>query len=549
MERQEKLYSARDAVSTRALRELMSSIDAIPIRALKPAKNKGGQYLAHFHASTSTCFITRIPSNLIRALISYNTINELLALSLSCRQFSKFLFDKYIQFSGVLENFGLYRAPTFKFQDSFDMHRLEDLKNSGKKVKIFGSIRPEFTNIFYVSGKGDLFYSYHEGAILEGTLVSYADRMEIKVSRPCIPNVILTDVSGEAIACVSATQLALSLPDSLLQVTMASAEPAVAVYFLANKRMILVQKVCTFELYHITLELAEVLQHEGELWKLYLPDPAKPVFATLSIDLITTYLVTAEGSLRRKFRHERKPSDPYITDIFIHRQIEESEHYDFVILLHNHGDILINFKPVTSAGDWRQLYMCEGHLIAIKPHYVQVFSFSPDSKTYIPAHTLQADQLADPSFPTLLNCSRMKIASVLQQSTGLSISYYQVLTDQLKLYYEVQLPVEEAKVTFHRQVIFVKAALLKWKPKPVKNPPESVKEEQPGLVETVPCVYIVNFNVDSVIRGAPDLMSQEMAIIEERDRDKIRGQRLLEHEQQKKARKQEELENKPKYRH
>ena len=99
----------------------------------------------------------------------------------------------------------------------------------------------------------------------------------------------------------------------------------------------------------------------------------------------------------------------------------------------------------------------------------------------------------------------------------------------------------------------IKGVLLKWNPKPVKKKREPVEEEKAGLLETVPCVYIVNFNADSMIGGAPNLVSQAMTMIEDRDRENMRlEQKRLERKQQKraeKARKHEDLDSKhkPKY--
>ena len=547
MAKQGKLFSANDAASSRALIDLMSSIDAIPIRTLKPSKDKGGLYLVRFHANTSTCLISRLPSNIIRLLISYNTVAELLTLSLTCTQFSKFLFDKYVQFSGELEHLGLYRAPTFTFQDHFDLHRLEELKDSGKKVKIYGSIKPEFTSIFYVNSRANLFYSYYEGAILEGTFQPNSDTLEIKSSRPCISNVTMTDVSGNAIACASVTALALSLPTALRQVTFSSEDPPVAIHFIASKRMILVQRVRFFDLYHSTLELAYSVPHEGWLTKLYLPDPTKPVFATVSAEFVSTYAVAAGGQLQRKFRHERAPADHFIADVLMHRHTVNEEHYDFLILLRDNGEIVINFRKLTDKGNWRQIYLCDGHLIALNPSTLQVFSFSLNSKTYIATHTLRTDLLTLPCFPSLLSCSRMKVVSVDHQTTDLRISYYQPSTNLLKFYSELYLPVEAAKVVFNREIMLVKGVLrivIEQDGSSVDRKPEE---------ERVPCVYVINFNADSMIGGAPDLLLQAREMIEEKNREIVLLEiKKLERKQRKhaeKAKKHEEATNKHRPKH
>jgi hypothetical protein len=311
--------------------------------------------------------------------------------------------------------------------------------------------------------------------------------------------------------------------------------------------MILVQRVHYFELYHSTLELAYSVPHEGWLTKLYLPDPTKPVFATLSAEFATTYAVAAGGQLQRKFRHARMHTDHFIDDVLMHRHTIDGEHYDFLIVLRDNGEILINFRKLTEKGNWRQIYLCEGHLIALNSSILQVFSFSPDSKTYIAAHTLRADLLALPYFPSLLSCSRMKVVSVYPQATGLSISYYQPSSDLLKFYSELQLPVEDAKVVFNRQIMLVKGVL-----RPAMEQDDSSVNKKPEE-ERVPCVYVVNFNTDSMIGGAPNLMLQAREMIEERNREimllELRKQERKQRKHAEKAKKHEEATNKHRPKH
>ena len=535
MARPGKVYSEHDATSMRALQDLMQSIEAVPIRSLKPTKPKGRLYLVNFHNSTSTCLISRLPSNLIRLLISYNTFTELMALTLTCRQFSKFMFDKYIQFSGEMQNVGLYQTNVFTFKDQFDLLRLENCKNARKLVKVYGSIRPEITGIFHVNTRTDQFYAYYEGSILEGTFDCNSDTMEIKSTRPCIAGVLLTDVSNEAIICASSTELALSLPTSLRQATMNFPGPPLFLHFIANRRLILVVHTRKIEIYHSTLALTQTLETEEWVNRVYIPDTTKPVFATLSTDQVNCYSISSNCELHRTFHHERQFLTNHILDLLICRHTHEGHHYDFLITLLDNGEVRINSKPIETTG-WSKILLYDNRLFFLRKGAIHVYQFSEEMLTFVSVSSITLNDSFDYK---LIQIARMKVVTVTLKPHSVTIDYYEPVMSRLVCCNSVTLPISEGKVTITGPNVVVTGNIqVEWE-----------NEE----VEKVNAAYVVDFNRDSMLGRLPDLISQaSLALQERKNEELVRKQKRIERkriEKAENARKKEEMQNKHRPKH
>lgn len=534
----EQFPSDQDQTSWQTLKEVGDSIYSTPAQTSKPPTNKDHLYLINFHAAASDSYITRLPNNLLRLLISYNTVTELLSFTFTCKRFAQFLFDKYISFSGDCGTTGFFKQDKFTFQEHFDLIRKMELSARGYRVKIHASLQAEFTSVFHVNTKKETFYSYKNEEIVEGVLVRYNDTFEITRTRPCISHAVVWDVSGEVIICASSIELALSLPSQPLRVARFEREETPgSLRLLGEKRLILVQKPGKFETWSELLQPLGVISHEGGISSLQIADVKRMVFATQSVaGFVTAYQGDLRGNLKKMWQWTSSFGQSRVKSCHL---ASIKGHFVLIILTIT-GSLYANSAEITKPNEvWTHFSVLNDKLFAGSDNNLFIFAFNSPSGQYKSISKLRVR--CDPwsSLFTYVYYSRMKGIAVFETEFGHKVIYFSPNSHAISVFCTVNLPkIAGIAVQVYKEVMVITGSLI---------------VEREGEKWPIPCVYVLNFNLNSMLSREPDLMQQAMRVVEEKAAEiaKLRLKRveMKRKEKSEKAKKAEEREKKHRPKH
>ena len=386
----QRLFSASDASSFRAFSQLADSINSIPTRVLKPRPpnpSKGHIYLVKFHEEVSDCYITRLPRNLIRLIVSYNVLTDFLNLSVSCKPFSKLLTDKYIAYT-VADGLQFYGEGTFGYTDLLDLARTQELTTEGKAVKEYVTVRPEFARMFYIDLKTTRFFSLYRDCIVEGAFVRYNDSLEVVRMRPGIDGVTATDVNSNnlTVICASDGQLAISFDDLSVKSThLLDPEPTKSVKFICERRQIVVHKAKSVVIFSTSLIFLHKIPFEDKLLTLlYVPSPDKYVFAVADAFTTITCFVLKGGKAVQTYKSQFDTGGN-IVDVIMHRSDGERGKTDYLILLFDNETVQINREVHRKYG---KIQMKNGVLVAIGDVKIDFFAVNAGNRSFSVVNTV-----------------------------------------------------------------------------------------------------------------------------------------------------------------
>ena len=462
----------------------------MPIVATKLSNRNGNVHLVRFHDVLGDCYITRLPNNLLRLLISYNTITELLCITLTCKRFSQFLFDKYINFSGDGVDAGFFVKGNFSYQEHFDLVRKKEILDSQCRVKIHASLSPEFTSIFHVNPRKETFYSYGNGEILEGELVRYNDSMGIKGTRPCISGVLVWDVAGETIACASMTQVAISPASSPLRVSSVppNSPPPCSIRLLGSHQILLIHRQSTFETWSELLQLLSIIKHEGAIVELQVPDQKLFSFSYHSgSGYLCGYHVSIEGKFDRVWQWTRQVEQGAIGAY----NMVTIRWNQVLVVLFRSGKLYANEEEIRKPGVvWTNYSVISDKLIAGSMTRLFVFAYTNGHFKSIRMMHL----LPSPSQIDYIAYSRMKAVAVYTTPEGHLVNYSAPHIDWLQSFYTLNLPtMTHLQVQVYKEILVLKG---------------SFRISFGDKDWTIPCIYLLNFNLNSMLTRDPDLLHQ-----------------------------------------
>ena len=514
------------------LHQLTTALDSARIQTLKPRTYKG-VYLVSGSQEAEGCFISRLPNNLIRLLISYNTISELLSFTFTCKRFGQFLFDKYIAFSGEYGNVGFFKQDRFTFQDHYDLIRAQELSSQGYRVKIYASLRPEFTSLFHINTKKETFYSYHNGEIQEGELVRYNDSLALKCTRPCISNASAWDVCGEVIVCASSSEIALSRPAQPLRVARFPHEEAAgAVRLLGEKRLIVVQRQGRFETWSELLQPLGHIAHEGGIVVLQVADFKRMIFAAQSVSgFVTAYQVDFAGNIRKLWQWTNEFGQSRVKSF----HLADIRGELVLIILTITGALYANRTQISKPTEvWTHFSVLNDKLFAGSANNLFLFTYNSQSGQYKSKQKLKVRCEPWSDHFSYINYSRMKGIAVFQTDFGHQVVFFRPSHNAISVFSTITLPrIADFSVQSHKEVTVLKGSIV---------------EEREGQVWSVPCVYVLNFNVNSMLVRMPDLVQQARTWVDEKVaevvRKRLKRAELKRKEQSEKAKKTEEREQK-----
>ena len=377
MERAPKLYSAQDATNASAYIQLLRAVYAAPSLVPKPQPahpSKGRLYLVRFHesaAASSSCYITRLPMNLIRTLATYNTLVDLLGLAMTCKHFSRILKDKYIVGTDRVE-----------YQDLLDANRMRELTSSQDlRVKIYEIVK---LRIVHINSATHSFYALDTHTILEGVFVRCNDSFEVLKSRPNIEDVSAVDVAGDIIACANTCQLALSQPAHKLRIAPLDSQPTVALRFLGEKTLIVVLRSIAIQVFSVSLMALHNIQVNCALNLLYVPNVEKSVFATVdSTSTVSSYAI--KGMQCVQLYSGRPLLDTEIQAIWMLREVYADAKVDFLIVWFSAGLVTVNDVDL---GNYRYVRLQEKTLICLSSN-VKIFGIDAKTRQFRLERTLQ----------------------------------------------------------------------------------------------------------------------------------------------------------------
>lgn len=270
--------------------------------------------------------------NIIRTLVTYNTLVDLVNLALSCKQLSRIMRDKYIARAEGLDGEMGYR-------ELLDLSRMQELQTEHLKAKIYETVR---LKIVHIDPNTHSFYALGTDCILEGTFVRYNDSFEVVKSRPGIRDVSAVDVAGETIVCASSTQLALSQPSLDLRIVSLTSQPTVSLRFLGEKRLLVVLRARAIEVYSASLMALTSIQSDALQTLLYVPSAEKSVFATVDwTNTVRSYLIKGLQCTELYAGQHYLRGYP-IQAIWMLREVCGATKLDFLIVWFGNGEITSN---------------------------------------------------------------------------------------------------------------------------------------------------------------------------------------------------------------
>jgi len=148
--------------------------------------------------------------NLIRTLVTFNTLIDLINLVLTCKQLGRLL-----RIARMEREVG--------YRDWLDLGRIQELSTGRIKVKIYETVK---LRIVHINPATHSFYALDTHTILEGVFARYN---EVN-SSPGIRNVSTVDVAGDTIACANSFQLDVSQPSRNLHILLLELVKSVRIF-------------------------------------------------------------------------------------------------------------------------------------------------------------------------------------------------------------------------------------------------------------------------------------------------------------------------------
>lgn len=376
-----KLDNTQEATNSHAIQTASTAPSLLP----KPGSTlsaKGHKYLQRFHGASSSCYITRLPMNLIRTLVVYNNLVDLISLALTCKQFSRILRDKYVV--------GTYGDV---YTDLLDVIRMQELE--GIKVKIYETVR---LRIVHINPVTQSFYALDTHSILEGVFVRYNDSLQVLNSRPCISDVSAVDVAEEVIVCANTNQLALSQPAHKLRIVPLDSQPTVALRIIGKKTFIVVLRLNTIEIFSCSLMALHSIQLSCELTLLYVPNAEKSFFATVDKrNTVSSYTIRGLQCVQL-YSGQPLGSSP-IKFIWMLREVCA----DFLVVWFADGELIANDVAL---GKFLYVRLQEKTLICLCPNFetysndVEIFGIDAQTKRFQKQQTIRLRNM--PAWPSIV---------------------------------------------------------------------------------------------------------------------------------------------------